>query len=57
MELNPADIRRFRLRNFRNPLYSTDIACTAYPNRREFGRSSQEHIYFLLFFTNIDKKT
>ena len=41
-----ADIRRFWLHDFRNPLYSTDIACTAYPNRREFGHLSQEYIYF-----------
>ena len=39
-----ADMRRFLLPYRRQPLYSTDIACAARTNRREFAALSQEYI-------------
>lgn len=55
MELQPLYLRVFFYLCTRNLLYSMDIACPAYPNRREFGRLSQVHICICRKIQNVDK--
>ena len=49
MESQPADLCNFLQPHIPDAPYSMDIACPAYPNRRELARLSQAYYYFFKF--------